>query len=251
MESRLHSFHAAEGQFPPGIKASSRFSQSLPYEWVYFIHYLLPQLELENYYAAIDGPTFNLQNPWLASALWPSTVDKSSFSFLLCPSDALGGVYSPEGSGVSLPKSNYLGFFSGLRDSVGFGTSISEIQRAVFRVGKGTSLAEVKDGTSNTMAVAEYLKGVAPTDPRGSFWTNRAGCQALYVTLGPNSTAPDDICNVFCPTGESPNEPDMNLPCVGTDRNDASYASPPQPTSGRRTRLVLRWQRALHRRYHQ
>jgi prepilin-type processing-associated H-X9-DG protein/prepilin-type N-terminal cleavage/methylation domain-containing protein len=228
----MHIFHTAEGKFPPGAGGKTRFSQTTPpYEWAYFLHYLLPHLEQENYYTAIDGPRFNLPNPWLEPDKWPTVTDGSAFTFLLCPSDGFGGTYN-EGTAtldtgiVRLPKSNYLGLFSGLQDSEGFSNTVNEAQRAVFRVGQGTSLADVKDGSSNTIAVAEYLKGIASTDLRGTFITNRAGCQAIYVTLGPNSTAPDNICNVFCPGDVSPNEPSLNLPCVGTDRDNANYASP-------------------------
>ena len=228
----MHIFHTAEGAFPPGVGEAHRFTQnSPPNEWAYFLHYLLPQLEQQNYYAAIDGPRFNLPNPWDKPQLWPAMADRSVFSFLVCPSDGLGGGYyegtaSLDNGVVRLPKSNYLGIFSGLQDSEGFGDTIKEAQRAVFRVGIGTSLANIKDGSSNTMAVAEYLTGVATTDHRGAFITNRAGCQALYVKLGPNSTAQDNICNVFCPNGGSPNEPSQNLPCMGNDRDVTNYASP-------------------------
>lgn len=221
----LHSFHAAEGHFPPGVMAKGRFSQSLPYEWVYLVHLLLPHFEQENYYSAIHGPVFDIPNPWIAPNQWPSAVDGSDFSFLLCPSDAIVEEYATL-STLRLSKSNYLGLFSGLSDQVGFGATIAESQRAVFRVGVGTSLAEIKDGSSCTLAMAEYLKGVGPIDARGVFYTNRAGCQALYVTLGPNSSSPDDLCDSLCPSGGTPNEPSMNLPCVSTDHDNGNYASP-------------------------
>ena len=99
------------------------------------------------------------------------------------------------------------------------------LQVGVFRYGYGTPIAKITDGTSNTMAVAEYLKGVDSNDTRGLFYTNRAGCQTLFVTLGPNSAAQDNICAVFCPSGGSPNQLDMNLPCTGGDDN-ANFASP-------------------------
>jgi prepilin-type processing-associated H-X9-DG protein len=122
-----------------------------------------------------------------------------------------------------LPKTNYLGFFSGLNDGDGFRADVPQ-RRAVFRYGQGTPLAELKDGTSNTMALAEYLKGADEKDPRGGFYTHRAGCQTMFARLGPNSAAPDNIVSAFCP-GMSPNDASQNLPCVpGGD--DANYAGP-------------------------
>ena len=65
-------------------------------------------------------------------------------------------------------------------------------------------------------------------DTRGEFYTNRAGCQFLYVTLGPNSRAPDNLLSWhpgFCPPDGSRNRPKQNLPCTPGD-TDVNYASP-------------------------
>jgi prepilin-type processing-associated H-X9-DG protein len=79
---------------------------------------------------------------------------------------------------------------------------------------------------SHTMAMAEYLTGASPEDIRGFFYTNRAVCQTMFVTLGPNSPAPDTT--MFCENvtyGVTPNDSFNNLPCiVGNGNND--YASP-------------------------
>ena len=78
------------------------------------------------------------------------------------------------------------------------------------------------------MAVAEYLKGTDESDARGFFYTQRAGCQTLFVTLGPNSIAADLLIGYdshFCPTDNSRNDPGANLPCTqGAD--DLNYVSP-------------------------
>jgi prepilin-type processing-associated H-X9-DG protein len=138
----------------------------------------------------------------------------------------MGGTLADVGGSSHLhwSKSNYLGIFSGLNDGDAFHDD-KVTRRAVFSYSKGRSLKEMKDGTSNTMAVAEYLKGVGENDQRGVFCTNRAGCQTLFITLGPNSTAPDNLCSVFCPNGGAANEPPLKLPCVAGG-DDANYASP-------------------------
>src|ERR1051325_8346414 len=63
----LHNYHGTNSTFPPGTKSRTRFSYTDPHEWVYFSHYLLPYAEQENYYRAINGPFFNLSNPWVGA----------------------------------------------------------------------------------------------------------------------------------------------------------------------------------------
>ena len=228
----MHNFESQNGTFPPGVMAKIRFSYAYDvnngFEWTYFLHLLLPHLEQQAYHDALRGPKFDLPNPWSEPTKWPSTVNNVVLPMLLCPSDSMGGnMVDTSLNGLNLSKTNYLGIFSGRNDTDGYvvGTASG---RGVFRYHSGTPLAAIKDGTSNTMAVAEYLKGMDSTDARGDFYTNRAGCQCLYVTLGPNSNAPDNLLSwhsSFCPTDGSRNQPEENLPCTGGD-NDTNYASP-------------------------
>jgi prepilin-type N-terminal cleavage/methylation domain-containing protein/prepilin-type processing-associated H-X9-DG protein len=230
----LHSFVSQNNTFPPGINARNRFSYDYAsggYEWVYLLHLLMPFSEQESYFASIHGPRFDINNPWYAPGEWAS-VPRTVFPGFVCPSDGFGEKLVDWGPTYpfQVAKSNYLGIFSGLNDGDAFTDHVSE-RRAVFGYRKGRTLADIQDGTSHTMAVAEYLKGVAANDNRGDFWTNRAGCQTLFVTLGPNSTAPDNITYFFCPDGGSPCEPTLNLPCIpGGD--DVNYASPRSRHSG-------------------
>jgi prepilin-type N-terminal cleavage/methylation domain-containing protein/prepilin-type processing-associated H-X9-DG protein len=224
----MHGFASQNNMFPPGIKAGNRFSYDYAkggYEWVYLLHFLMPFSEQDSYYSVVHGPQFDINNPWYAPDQW-TAVPAMAFSTFLCPSDSFGEDLSDWGPSypVHVAKSNYLGIFSGFNDGDAFSDNVSA-RRAVFGYYRGRALSEIEDGASHTMAVAEYLKGVAAGDNRGVFWTNRAGCQTLFVTLGPNSAAPDNICYQFCPNGGSPNEPTQNLPCVpGAD--SVNYASP-------------------------
>lgn len=225
------------GAFPPGVMSSKRFpgSGEYPYQWTCLLHFILPDLELEAYYNAIGGPQFqtDLYND---PTSW-NAVNKVGLSYLWCPSDNLGNneFVAEDNAGFEsyrYPKSNYLGIFSGLNDGDGAHNATNAphpldlARHAVFGYGKGTPIADIKDGTSNTMAVAEYLKGVDVKDARGMFLTHRAGCQTLFVTLGPNSTSKDSLVDAFCPNSGTPDAPDMNLPCTGSANSDLHYASP-------------------------
>lgn len=227
----LHNYESANAEFPPGTMAPTRFSYSWKYEWPYFLHYLLPHLEQDNYHRAIRGPLFDIQNPWADPGAWPAAVAKP-LGGLLCPSD---GRSKTKGDllGVRLTASNYLGLFSGLNDGENANSS-NQAARGLFRMGIATPMSAILDGTSNSMAVAEYLTGMDEADARGAIYTNRAGSQFLYVTLSPNSRSPDNTLSwhpSFCPGDNSRNKPLMNLPCVGGD-TDANYASPRSRHSG-------------------
>jgi prepilin-type N-terminal cleavage/methylation domain-containing protein/prepilin-type processing-associated H-X9-DG protein len=222
----LQSYASEKGLFPPGIKARLRFHYDLAgssYEWPYLLHFIMPYCELTGYYKAVHGPKFDIQNPWYGPAEWAG-VQSSPIASFQCPSDFANNDILDQGFPPSIPKSNYLGIFSGLNDGDAYYDSIPA-KRAVFGYGNPRALKEIKDGTSHTLAVAEYLKGVDKHDPRGTFVTNRAGCQTLFITLGPNSSAPDNMCAVFCPNGGSQNLPSKKLPCIGGGDND-NYASP-------------------------
>jgi prepilin-type N-terminal cleavage/methylation domain-containing protein/prepilin-type processing-associated H-X9-DG protein len=227
----LHTYASSKNAMPPGIMARTRFSYSYTHggwEWCCYLHFLLPYIEEQALFDGLDGPRFNLPNPWWGST-WPAAADNRSVLGYLCPSDT--------GSGVKVSgrwkvfATNYLGLFSGLADGQTFSTppfpqsGPPAGQAAVFKYGSGTRFTEIRDGLSKTMAVAEYLRGLGELDSRGSPWTNRGGSQFLYVTLTPNASAPDMSIDHtgFCPRDGSMHKPAQNLPCtVGAD----TYAGP-------------------------
>ena len=239
----MQNFESQKKTFPPGTLAKGRFSTSASdyaaygaYEWPCYLHFMLPYLEQQGYYDAMHGPKFDLQNPWDDPTTWSQlAVQGTSLSAFLCPSDYLGGNGVDLGSPARVPKSNYLGIFSGLRDGDNYSgrmyTNPIPTRRATFRPYEGTPIADITDGTSNTMAVAEYLKGVDENDYRGTFWSNRAGLQFLYVTFGPNSLTADNISYYFCPSSGSPR----------TIRHEPAVRG-----SGRRRRCQLRQPASRH-----
>jgi prepilin-type N-terminal cleavage/methylation domain-containing protein len=177
------------------------------YQWTYFLHELLPRLDEQAYYDGLRGPLFriewlsNLTNSGTAQMLY-RRVNGVSLPPLLCPSDTQASGLWDSGrmnsfitSGlIRLAKSNYLGLFSGTNVAEGISrvsanaissgtwanTPIRPLpprtstfdRRAVFGFGSGTPAQSIKDGLGNTVAVAEYLRGVSNLDGRGAFWSN-------------------------------------------------------------------------------
>jgi prepilin-type N-terminal cleavage/methylation domain-containing protein/prepilin-type processing-associated H-X9-DG protein len=228
----MHNFENKNGAFPPGVMSPVRFTNinyNQGYEWTYFLHFLLPDLDQQAYYDALGGPEFKL-NLYADTSVW-STVNNQGLSAFWCPSDAIGTNCFVQWGQYRYPKTNYLGIFSGLNDGDGAYNSTSHPRqidptwRAVFGYHIGTKISEITDGTSNTMAVVEYLKGVDSTDFRGQFYTHRAGGHTMFMTLAPNSSTPDNIKDIWCPTGGTPNEPSLNLPCIGGGDFD-NFVSP-------------------------
>ena len=203
------------------------------YWWTYFLHDLLPRVEEQAYFDSLRGPLFRVltleHEPSLAQAeLDYSRVNNVSLKPFLCPSDGETGelwqtpASFPSAGRVRLAKSNYLGFFSGttVQESISLMDlsggwlnklvrplplrSASFDRRAMFGFGQGTTSQAIKDGLANTMAVAEYLRGVSERDGRGAFWYNDAGMQMLHATTAPNATTADRLHQA---RGSSPNDP--------------------------------------------
>ena len=176
----MHSFESQNRVFPQGTLSKLRFSSTTAefnayggYEWTCYLHLMMPQLDALGYYEALKGPTFNLKKQWDDPTAWAAVPADNPLAAFLCPSDGLGGNFTAGSPNFSakLAKTNYMGIFSGLCDGDNYENLIYHnpaiTKRAVFRPYEGTPIADITDGTSNTMAVAEYLKGVDEKDPRG------------------------------------------------------------------------------------
>ena len=255
--------HASTAEsFPPGIAAgvwnsgqfgSNDLGQATFYEWTYFLHMLLPQLDEEAYYNNLRAPLFRMQHPKYEPAAY-APIDGVQIASLLCPSDGQAGALwqAPADHGnLRLAKSNYLGMFSGTNVIEGLvrvdppGATprerklvhplpprSSSDRRGVFGYRTGTRMQTIKDGAANTVAVAEYLRGATDRDGRGAFWHNDAGMQMLHAAQGPNAVG-KDILNRGRVASGSPsvaelqldwgchpssrgtpnNRPELNLPC--------------------------------------
>lgn len=216
----LASHESAIKKFPPGTYVDTKgWGSSEPQrESIYFLHYLLPYFEQSAYYQKINQGNWTNDRPWVPGdgQDWPVGV---AMPLLTCPSDPGPVTSTHAGPDIPLARSSYLGLFSGLKDSDNWSRSFPPHQRAFFRQGKdfATRVAEIRDGTSNTLSVGEYIRGKDLNDARGWFYSTRAANQFLYVTHTPNSSVPDNLISYqhYCSDGY--NLPSQ--PCVVSDSN--------------------------------
>jgi prepilin-type N-terminal cleavage/methylation domain-containing protein/prepilin-type processing-associated H-X9-DG protein len=155
---------------------------------------------------------------------------------LLCPSDGLAGTTRTHGAGPTAQRialSNYMAFMGNQPYTNGLPASnpahkTPASKKAVFGIGVWRNFSEVRDGTSNSLMLGEYLTGVArpalPGDDeqRGEVWADEAGCSQIMTANTPNSSAEDAL--EWCW-----NDPSLNLPChpVGDDECAAARSRHP------------------------
>ena len=218
----LHNHHDTANAFPPGTRNLTLSDNN---EWPYLLHYLLPYIEQNAYYTAIGEGNFTPRKPW--EAAWPTSVADRPINSWLCPSD--GRVATKMFASNPLAASNYLGIFSGTNDQHQWSNNYPAAQKSMFcmSAARAVRMAEVTDGLSNTMALAEGLTGITNVDGRGFVYTNRAACQFLYVAQTPNTTVPDAMHSAFCN-----NQPTQNLPCSADNGGTASAAARSRHTGG-------------------
>lgn len=177
----MHLYHETKGVFPVGLSATA--SNGAFGTWM---GYILPYLEQENLTSILnlnlkyDTPYFTDSNN--------ATVFRTIISTYLCPSDETGHEgriakkFVPNDIGFS--RSNIVGCFSpdrGVREN----ENDSSYKNSLFCFNVARSIAQVIDGTSNTVATSEMICGANPSDVRGMWWYD-FGCHYEHK-YNPNS----------------------------------------------------------------
>ena len=155
----LHNYESTHGVFPPGwIAASTGGTDRKNYfGWAAMILPELDQSALHNridFHKALDDVS---NRDALATVL----------EVYRCPSDSYPDTYTAEHSGVELSISNYPG--------VGGTTPCAFQGEGMFRLNEPRRIAEVLDGSSNTLLVGERL-GEQPLIDRIPVWAG------VYIT---------------------------------------------------------------------
>ncbi len=150
----LLNYESTVGCFPPGVINQSPTALFTYPRTTWAVH-LYPYMEQANTYARFDFRAA----PGQGGAIWMNPVNSQGTNpptavvvpGMLCPSDGGAKVHNHYGNGYYLARGNYAGFFGNL-DVGAAVTGQAPHRRALFTFSAVVTVADVRDGTSNTMA---------------------------------------------------------------------------------------------------
>jgi prepilin-type N-terminal cleavage/methylation domain-containing protein len=189
----LHNYHSVKGCFPPGM-----FSTPGYWGWSSF---LLPYLEQQGVYDMFDFNTDYFGGS--GSAMNPTRQANGTFiSAYMCPDDPQAGEWVISSSGASVgpdpDDDSAMTDMCGVSDTVdwlanGWPIAFPTID-GIFGADRPCAIADIRDGTSNTLMVGE-VTGKGRGTRRGHFWPSwnildtRDGINGPFTV--PGGTYPD------------------------------------------------------------
>lgn len=205
----LHNYHDSLKSFPPGElgrRAPDGASTSDPR--TPFARFMLDYIE-----QSARSSLYNDNVAWHVQAAADRVKIFAALPVWTCPSDRS---YEMANEGFGDYKGNY-----GL--NWGQYSYLNQVKETPFFFKYGARMADITDGTSNTMAMMEMLQAPSKAgenrDQRGRLWNEDALCYAISTRFTPNTTAPDL-------GGTCVDRPEMGLPCTtGSAGADVSMAS--------------------------
>ena len=222
----IHSYHDANGFFPPALVNSGRWNcgtnclQSFSWfrddpQWYVYNHsgfvFLLPYLEQDNLYRMYDfkvpgslsspygipfPPTAGLLNSSHPNAL----VQSQKLKVFICPSDrdpevVIAGAPGDFYHRPNTARSNYL-FSTGVHSDYSAPNAwLNGVNSGIFGHNTRTRMTEITDGTSNTIAIGESIQRKEGTSVSyGPYW----GSGTHTATIG-RTPAGDPRFNINAP----------------------------------------------------
>jgi prepilin-type N-terminal cleavage/methylation domain-containing protein len=190
----LHNYHDINGMFPPGHLETGQEDpppgQPTAQHQIGWLTYLLPFIEQSATYKLVPFNQINpSQNVNKNTAFFPAAG--TVVNTFLCPTDPM-----PLVAGLSTAPANYMGN-QGINCMCQFNQCSGVFGHSTF-----TKLAWITDGTSNTIAVSETLRGD----------NNTATLADNYISTSSTSANAQDVttCQSF-----APNASDRGLSWIG------------------------------------
>lgn len=220
-----HNYEAANGMFPPGGLAQA--AGGYGFSWLVRI---LPYTEQENIYKRLDF--VGCGNPkiigWVGGDTWGGNKDNRDalrdmkFSFMYCPSSSLPQMVltSTEHSNANIQSATYTGVSGAsghqtTRDKQDAGAAAGKVSfGGTLIVGKGVRMADISDGTTNTMMVVEQSGWCIDPD-NGAQVDCRSDCGHGFC-MGYGNDGSDRHFNLTCvisPVGE------LSMNALGVEGN--------------------------------
>lgn len=224
-----HKYFPPSSTWKTGVDINAKKNPSLSANWAIL---LLPYLEQKNLFDSINVADY-------MTAASNRTARGTVLTVMRCPSDSNDTPFDGTGSsqGDNWARGNYaanagLGFMrtgSNAYDCGGPNTACwrDSKYRGVMGANASLTIAQVRDGTSNTVFFAEVRAGVVPIDARG-VWAMSGGGSALWAhgyvgdDYGPNALMPDaddvERCSeIRTAVGGADKLLLMRMPCSGGD----------------------------------
>ena len=203
----LHNYHDNLKMFPPAVIwrqasqawPSNNADQMAPTMGPNWMVYILPYIDGSNLYNQVD-----LNNPMANGAGNNPIVRATTIPAFICPSDPFAQTKLNRWTNGGSPwaRGNYGANMGKQLDSnsgyagVAF-TSLPPDRRGCMGFGRGAAIAQITDGTSNTVLVWELRAGPTDQDSRGTWAMGRygssivAGCDYDIDCYGINDVTPN------------------------------------------------------------
>jgi prepilin-type N-terminal cleavage/methylation domain-containing protein len=211
----LHQYHDTVNVLPLGVLQND-LTKEFSYPRLTWGIHVYPYIEQKAIYDKFSftlgsNDTMYLNN---ANSAGPNSITAVVIPTMQCPSDAAGSrTYDHPGIRPHMTsKGNYGTFFGNINKGTAR-TLTPEHLPAAFGY-RPVRFANITDGTSNSMALGEQLRGNRDPEEsmRGSYWYDFPGGAWIFTFVGPNSPVPDSLRISSCPAPA--NKPQLNLPCV-------------------------------------
>jgi prepilin-type N-terminal cleavage/methylation domain-containing protein len=186
----LHSYHDANKSFPKGCQWPRGVGS---YPRLSLVIYLYPYLEQAGIYQAFNfNPKDTTVAPWESSANNPDLTGAIVPSWV-CPSNSgastVGnGRKDAAGNPFTWMAGNYLAIFAGTDSADALAMNSATALGPSF----GAGLAQITDGTSHTLLLAEYVRATGDNgnDLRGAVWVDEAGASSVFTLPPAGVTGP-------------------------------------------------------------